>query len=225
MDVSRDASAVAAGRQFVRAPVILRIVSGRAPAAALDDVVAAYLRDFVPVAESAAGLDRYLVATRPVAGGEHEIAAMTVWASVEAALATYGGDLARLRTIDGRTHGERFTGVDYYEVDLDGGRRAGGASATATRLRLTAGTVAHGLDADIQQQLRRHLPDLPPEAVDAFVGRRVIGSVVEIALVTTWSEAPAGIDLAQPIWPSISDRYDSFRLGVHDIVLSGVGPG
>jgi hypothetical protein len=204
----------------MRAGVILRVVTGRVPAASLDDVVAAYRRDYVPVATAATGLDRFLVAARPIADGGHELAAMTLWASLEAALATYGGDLTAVRTLDGRNHGETFTGVDYYEVDAEGARRGSGS---ATRLRLTAGTVAHGLDADIQQQLRRNLPELPGEVVDAFVGRRALGAVVEIALVTTWTAAPAGVSLEAPIWPSISARYDTFRIAVHDILIEGSG--
>ena len=92
-------------------------------------------------------------------------------------------------------------------------------------IRLTAGSVARGHDADIQQELRRRLPDLPPEAVEAYVGRRVLGANVEIALVTSWSTAPAGVALDEPLWPSISDRYDTFRIGVYDILIEGAGAG
>ena len=200
--------------------MILRIVSGRIPAGALDAVVDAYRRDYVPVAREAAGLDRFLIASRTMPDRSHELAAMTIWVSVEAALAAYGGDLAAVRTLDGRSHGESFTGVDYYEVDDAAARRGPGA---ATRLRLTAGTVAQGLDADLQQQLRERLPDLPDEAVEAFVGRRVLGALVEIALVTTWTKAPAGVALEAPFWPAISDRYETFRIAVHDIAIEGPG--
>ena len=109
---------------------------------------------------------------------------MTVWSTVEAALAAFEGDLSAVRTLDGVGHGETLSRVDYYEVDDGAARRRPG---TATRLRLTAGTVARGLDADIQQELRRRLSELPAEAIDAYVGRRVLGDAVEIALVTTSS--------------------------------------
>jgi hypothetical protein len=204
----------------MRAPVILRVVSGRVPAGELDAVVDAYRRAYVPVARKTAGLDRYVVAARPAPDGGHELAAMTIWSTVEAALAAYEGDLAAVRTLDARSHGETLSKVDYYEVDADGARREIGEP---TRLRLTAGTVARGLDAEIQQDLRRHLPELPVEAIEAYVGRRVLGAEVEIALVTTWSAAPAGVALEEPIWPAIADRYDSFRVTVHEILVQGAG--
>jgi hypothetical protein len=200
--------------------VILRIVSGRVPPGQLDSVVDAYRRRYVPIAERAAGLDRYAIAARPLPDGGHALAAMTLWLTVEAALAAYGGDLAAVRTLDAQTHGESLARVDYYEVDADGARRRPGSPAI---LRLTSGTVARGLDADIQQDLRRHLPDLAPEALEAFVGRRVLGADVEISLVTTWSAPPAGVALDAPLWPSISSRYDVFRVEVLDVLLEGRG--
>jgi hypothetical protein len=202
--------------------VILRVVSGRVPPGELDAVVDAYRRDYVPVAQSTVGLDRYVVGARPLADGGHGLAAMTIWATVEAALTAYDGDLAAVRTLDLVSHGEALSRVDYYEVDEEGARRRTGSP---TRLRLTAGTVARGLDADIQQELRRHLPELPAEAIQAFVGRRVLGAEVEIAFVTTWSAAPDGVALDEPLWPTISGRYDTFRIEVHDIVLEGAGTG
>jgi hypothetical protein len=200
--------------------MILRVVSGPVASGKLDSVVAAYRRDYVPVAQRTAGLDRFLVAARPMPDGGHEIASMTIWATVDAALVAYDGDLTAVRTLDGRTHGETLSRVDYYEIDEAGARRAEGRP---TRLRLTAGRVARGLDADIQQELRRRLPGLPTEALEAYIGRRVLGAAVEIALVTTWSAAPTGTALDEPLFPSISDRYDTFRIAVHEIHLEGAG--
>ena len=202
--------------------MILRVVSGRVPPGQLDDVVEAYRSDYLPIARAAPGLDRFVVGARKRADGNLELAAMTLWTTVEAALAAYDGDLAVPRTLDARSHGEELSRVDYYEIDEGGARRRSGE---ATWLRLTAGSVARGLDAEIQQELRKRLPELPPEAIDAFVGRRVLGSDVEIALVTTWSSVPNGISLAAPIWPSISGRYDTFRIEVHEILLEGSGAG
>ena len=202
--------------------MILRVVSGRVPAGHLDDVGDAYGRAYVPIARKTVGLDRYVVAARPASDGGHELAAMTIWSTVEAALAAYGGDLAAVRTLDARSHGETLSQVDYYEVDDEGARREIGVP---TRLRLAAGTVARGLDADIQQELRRHVPGLPVEAIEAYVGRRVLGAAVEIALVTTWSAAPAGVALEAPLWPAIVDRYEVFRVEVHDILVQGAGGG
>jgi hypothetical protein len=202
--------------------MILRVVSGRVPEGQLDVVVDAYRRDYVPIAHQTAGLDRFVVAGRPASDGSHELASMTIWTTVEAALAAYGGDLTAVRTLDDRSHGETLSRVDYYEVDEGGARHQTG---DATRLRLTAGSVARGHDADIQQELRHRLPELPPEAIEAYVGRRVLGADVEIALVTSWSAAPSGMALDEPLWPSISDRYDAFRVGVYDILIAGTGVG
>lgn len=202
--------------------MILRVVTGRVPEGQLAAVVGAYQGSYVPIAERTAGLDRFVVAGRPAEGGGHEIAAMTIWASVEAALEAYAGNLTAVRTLDDQSHGVTFSRVDYYEIDEGGARRQTGVS---TRLRLTAGTVARGLDADIQQELRRRLPELPPEATGAWVGRRVLGAVVEIALVTTWSAAPAGVSLDVPVWPTISSRHDTFRIAVYGILVAGAGAG
>jgi hypothetical protein len=139
-------------------------------------------------------------------------------------MAAYGGDLEAVRTLDARPHGEALERVDFYEVDDDEVRR-GPASATPRRLRLTAGTIARGLDADIQKELRRRVPELPAEVVEAYVGRRVIGPDVEIAFVSIWSGAPDDAALDAPLWPDISDRYDRFRIAVHDVLLEGAGLG
>jgi hypothetical protein len=202
--------------------VILRVVSGRVPPGQLDSVIAAYRRGYVPIAEAASGLDRWAIAARALPDGGHALAAMTLWLDVEAALAAYGGDLSRVRTLDAQSHGESLERVDSSEVDADGARRGPGSPAL---LRLTSGRVARGLDADIQQELRRHLSGLAPEALEAFVGRRVLGADVEIALVTTWSAVPDGVSLEDPIWPSISSRYDTFRVEVLDVLLEGGGAG
>ena len=200
--------------------MILRVVSGRVPAGKLDAVTEAFQIEYEPIARRMSGLDRYAVGIRPAADGTHDIAALTLWSTVEAALAAYGGDLATVRTIDGRSHGETLHRVDYYEIDEGGARRRPG---TPTYLRLTAGTVARGLDADIQKELRTRLPDLGPEALEAWVGRRVHGADVEIAFVSMWSTVPPGVALDEPLWPSISDRYQTFRIAVHEVVLEGSG--
>ena len=197
--------------------MILRIVSGRVRKGRLDGVTEAYTSRYHPIAMATAGLDRFLVATRPV-GDEHELASMTLWETVEAALTAYAGNLSAVRTLDDRGHGEELTHVDYYEVE-DAVIRHDGVDAIF--LRLTAGTVARGLDADIQQELRRRLEGLPAELAEAYVGRRVLGDVVEISFVSTWSRAWNRDSLDAPIWPDISTRYDAFRVAVFDIVSSG----
>ena len=202
--------------------MILRVVRGRVRPGDLDAVAASYRREYVPAAERSAGLDRFIVAARVDADGGHALAALTLWATVEAALEAYGGNLGAVRTLDGVDHGEELSHVDYYEVDTDEARRGPGAP---TILRLTAGRVARGLDADIQQELRRNLPTLPAEVLAAWVGRRVLGVEVEIAFASAWSAVPDGRSLEAPMWPAISDRYDTFIVDVMDILLEGRGAG
>jgi len=197
--------------------LILRVVSGRIPPGMLDTVRAALERDYVPMARRQPGLDRFLTAVRATKSG-HEIALMTVWSDLESALAAYGGNLTALRTMDGVGHGEILERVDFYEVETGGIRRTGG---NARFLRLTAGTVGRGLEADIQRELRSRVSHLGPELVDAYVGRRVKGSSVELAFISTWTDAAAGRELEEPIWPDISAQYDAFAIGVFDVLLEG----
>ncbi len=204
--------------------MIIRVITGRVAPGSLDAVVESFRRELVPIASATDGLERFVVAARPLPDGSHELASMTLWTNVEVAMAAYGGALDAVRTLDARPHGEVLERVDFYEVDDDETRRRpwGGS---APRLRLTAGTVARGLDADIQKELRRRVPNLPAEVVEAYVGRRVIGSDVEIAFVSIWSGAPEDAALDVPLWPDISDRYDRFRIAVHDVLLEGSGLG
>ncbi len=203
--------------------MILRIVSGRVRPAEVDRVSASYRATYVPVAERTVGLARYVVGSCPAADGDHDLAAMTVWTGVEHALAGYGGNLSAIRTLDAVNHGEQMTSVAYYELDQLAGADIG--SGRPTLLRIAVGRVPHGLDADIQQQLRRHIPDLPPEVCEAWVGRRVVDGDVEIAFASTWLEAPADRPLDEPLWTAIADRYNVFRVSVQTIHVEGVGRG
>lgn len=202
--------------------MILRVVRGRIRPGELNAVAASYRRDFLPVAEHAAGLDRFIVAARADPDGGHSLAALTLWTTIESALEAYAGNLGAVRTLDDVDHGEELGLVDYYEVDTSEARRRPG---TPSILRLTAGRVARGLDAEIQQELRRNLPSLPDEVLAAYVGRRVLGVEVEIAFASAWSAVPDGVSLEAPVWPAISDRYASFVVDVMDILLEGRGAG
>ena len=199
--------------------LILRVVSGRIPPGRLASVKEALERQYVPRARSVDGLERYLVATRLTdADGDHAIAVMTVWTDFDAASRAFHGALSAVRLLDGVDHGEILEAVDHFEVDIAETRR----TAEPPRfLRLTAGTVSRGLDADIQRELRTRLRELGPEVVDAYIGRRVKGPSVEIGFVSTWSDAVDAELLEQPIWPHISDQYDTFSLRVFDVLLEG----
>ena len=196
-------------------------MSGRIRPGERRAVTESFRAAYIPVARRTPGLNRFVVGTRPADDGGHHLAAMTIWESVELAVAAYGGDLTVPRTLDGRDHGAALDRVDYYEL---GAGRTTPVDGEPTFLRLTAGTVMRGLDADIQQELRKRLSELPDEAIEAYVGRRVLGGSVEIAFASTWTREPDGIRLAAPIWPAISDRYERFRMELHEVALAGVGP-
>jgi hypothetical protein len=201
--------------------VILRVVGGQIRRGELVAVSRSFRTAFVPVAARTRGLRRYVVGTRPSEDGGHRLAAMTIWDDLDGALAAYGGELSTPRTLDGLDHGAHLDRVDYYEVEAT---RARADEREPTRLRLTAGTVARGLDADVQEELRARVPELPDEAIEAYVGRRVLGRVVEIAFMSTWTKEPPGLVLDAPIWPAISARYETFRMELHDVVVEGLGP-
>jgi len=201
----------------VRKPVILRVIDGTIPAGQLEAVRGALVRDYAPAADATPGLERYIVGIHP-AGDGHELALVTVWGNLDSALEAYAGNLAAVRTLDGIGHGEILEHVDYYEVDEGESRRRSG---TPRFLRLSTGSVGRGLDADIQRDLRERLSDLAPEAVDAYVGRRVKGPSVEIALASAWTEPPPGRSLEDPMWPDLSDSFETFRIRVLDVVLEG----
>lgn len=195
-------------------------MSGRIPPGRFLSAKEGLERQYVARAQSMGGLERYLVATSGMGprGDEYLIAFMTLWTDFDAASAAYGGRLTEVRLLDGIDYGEVLDQVDYYEVDIAETRRTPGSPRY---LRLTAGTVSRGLDADIQRELRTRLRDVGPEVVDAYIGRRVKGQLVEIAFVSTWTDATDVAHLEQPLWPDISDQYDTFRLRVFDVLLEG----
>ena len=201
--------------------MILRVVGGQIRPGELDAVSRSFRIAYAPIAAATRGLRRYVVGVRPSDDGGHRLAAMSIWDDLDGALAAYGGELATPRTLDGLDHGARLDRVDYFEAEA---LRARSDDREPTRLRLTAGTLARGLDADVQQELRARVLELPDEAIEAYVGRRVLGRVVEIAFVSTWTEAPPELALDAPIWPAISDRYETFRMELHDVILAGAGP-
>jgi len=195
-------------------------VSGRVLSDRLTSVKDSLERTYVPVARSLDGLERYLIGTWPSddpAVG-HRIAFMTLWRDLESATVALAGQLSAPRVLDNRDHGEVLDHVDYFEVDIKAARRNPGV---ARYLRLTAGTVSRGLDADIQRELRARLGDLGQEAIDAYVGRRVSGQSVEIAFVSTWTDAADAQQLRQPVWPDISNQYDVFWVELYDVLLEG----
>jgi heme-degrading monooxygenase HmoA len=197
--------------------MILRIVRGRVLPGRLGTLAEGFATRFVPVARATPGLVRFHVAVRPDGDG-HELVVVTFWSSVEAAIAAYGGDIEAVRTLDGLGRDAELESVAYFEVDESQLRRS---TADAAVLRITVGTTMQGADAAIQQDLRSRLHELDGDLSEAYVGRRIQGTEVEVAFVSAWQRVPDGRHLDQPIWPDISARYDAFSIATYSPVVSG----
>jgi hypothetical protein len=197
--------------------MILRIVRGHVAADRLGALAEGFVRSYAPIARATPGLVRFHAAVRRVEGG-HELVVVTFWASLEAAMVAYDGDPVTPRTLDGLSADARLDDVSYFEVDETQLRRSAGEPAV---LRLTFGRVARGADAEIQQELRSRLHELDASMIEAYVGRRIIGSDVEVAFVSAWEAPPASRLLEEPFWPDIAARYDAFRIATYEPIVSG----
>ncbi|NJD29554.1 MAG: hypothetical protein FIA92_14840 [Chloroflexi bacterium] len=83
-------------------------------------------------------------------------------------------------------------------------------------LRLTVGGFsARGADVRMQDLLRERIPAISREMTEAYVGRRIVGRAVEVTFISTWIRAAADRSLAEPLWPDIAVRYDTFYLGLY----------
>jgi heme-degrading monooxygenase HmoA len=200
--------------------MILRIVRGRVRPGCLGALAEGYVNRYAPLARATPGLVRFHVAVRPVEDG-HELVVVTFWASVDAALAAYDGDLDALRTLDGLSDRVDFATAEFFEVDESQLRRS---TADVAVLRITVGTTSRGIDASIQQELRARLHELDGSLIEAHVGRRIVGAEVQVAFISAWQEIPADRSLDEPIWPDISSRYDAFSVATYVPVVSGAEP-
>jgi hypothetical protein len=188
--------------------MIVRIVRGRVAVDRVEGVTAALGATPHGHARMRPGLVRSHVGLRWLEGDEREVVLVTCWETVDAAIAA---DVE----LDGAGRGNDATtavgldGVAYFEVDESTLRRS---DADVRILRLSVGRVARGLDADIQRELRERMHLLEPEMIEAYVGRRILGSEVEIAFISTWDREPQGRSLDAPVWPDISAGYDAFEV-------------
>jgi len=197
--------------------VILRIVRGNVPPGGVAQLAEGFVTRYLPVARATPGLVRFHVAVRPVAD-THALAVVTFSTSVDAALAAYGGDLDTARTLDGLSEHAVLTEVSYFEVDESQLRRS---TADAAILRITLGRIAQGVDVAIQQELRARLPELDEVMTEAYVGRRIVGTDVEVAFISAWEHAPSDRSLDEPLWPDIAARYDTLLVETYLTILSG----
>jgi hypothetical protein len=202
--------------------MILRIVRGRAGAADVDALRTAATGPYDAAARERQGLRRFHVAVRPAADGGEEVVVLTSWDSVDDALRAYDGDLDVPKTLVGLSEVADFRDVAYFELDEASERRLGVEPA---HLRLSVGRVARGGDADIQRELRQRMADLGPLLSEAWVARRIVGTDVEIAFISTWEREDPAHPLDLPLWPDISATYDAFEVAVYRPIASGpAGP-
>ena len=200
--------------------MILRIVRGRVEDSQLDALRAATTGAFEATARATAGLRRYHAATRPIGDGGHELIILTCWDDVDDALHAYAGDLDAIRTLEDLSAHARLEAVAYFELDEVHDRLSGSTPAT---LRLSAGRVARGADADIQRELRSRMGDLGPLVTEGYVARRIVGDAVEVAFISTWEREDPAHPLDAAFWPDISALYDVFEVGVYRLIASGPG--
>lgn len=199
--------------------MILRIVRGVIGPGRPEPVDEALLERSLPVTRAAPGLVRFHVAVRPE-GERRRVAIVTFWASVEAAIHAYGGDPGAPHSLDAVARGgAEPTKVAYFEVDETQLRRSERDPAI---LRVTVGRVTRGLDAAIQQELRSRMHELDESMTEAYVGRRILGSEVEVMFISAWERVPPGrSSLDEPLWPDISAKYDVFSVETYVPLVSG----
>ncbi len=198
--------------------MILRIVRGRVEDSQLDALRAAITGAFEATARATAGLRRYHAATRPIGDGGHELVVLTCWDAVDDALRAYSGDLDAIRTLGDLSAHARLDAVAYFELDEVHDHPT---AYPAAYLRLSAGRVARGADADIQRELRLRMGDLGPLVTEGYVARRVIGDAVEVAYISTCAREDPAHPLDAPLWPDVSALYDAFEVGVYRLITSG----
>jgi hypothetical protein len=208
---------VGTSRRVVEGYVILRIVRGAIAPGGLDAVAAGFAGAYPARARGVPGLVRFHAGVRPEGEG-HALALVTFWTSVDAALEAFDGDLDAPRALIDVGPVVTLSGVAYFEVDESQLRRS---PSDPVGLRLAVGRVHQGLDASLQQELRRRLHELDADVTEAHVARRIVGTDVEVAFVSAWARMPAGRSLDEPIWPDIASRYDWFGAETFDLLATG----
>lgn len=197
--------------------MILRLVRGRVPHDALVPLRESFDTAYVPTARRTPGLARFHVGIRQEGPGAWEILSLTCWTSADAALQAYGGDLMAPRTLAGLEPHIEVREVLFFELDETILRRPSSAPGL---LRLTIGRTGAGHDVELQQDLRRRVPALGEAMREAYVARRMLGGMVEVALVSCWDH-DARLALDEPFWPEIADRYEAFEVRVFQTLASG----
>jgi hypothetical protein len=144
-----------------------------------------------------------------------EVAIVTAWATPEAAMAVLGPELGPGREIPGMSEHLASIRIDHYEIDE---LRVFAEDSAPSMVRIAAGWIELGADAEIQQELRRRLDELGDDVMEACVGRRIGGPNVEVVLVTAWRAQPAGRSLEEPLFPEIAGRYRALQVELYEAI-------
>jgi hypothetical protein len=194
--------------------LILRVVRGRILPRQHEAVRAALPASF-PQVRQMAGLLQAHLALRSSAEG-NEFAVISTWATPDATMAAFGPEANRVLALPGVSEHLDFQTVEHFEVDES---VVVHADVTPSLIRLAIGAIALGEDVEVQQELRRRIPELGREVVAAIVGRRIRDRMVEVAFVTMWSERPADRPLEAPVVPDVAERYSTYSIEVYDEVF------
>lgn len=194
--------------------MILRMVRGRVLPGRHQALRAGLVASFSQV-RLMSGLIQAHVALRSAAEG-NEFAVISTWATPAATMAAFGPDVNRVATIPGVSEHLDYRTVEHFEVDES---VVVHADVPPTVARIAIGAIELGGDVEVQQELRRRIPELGAEVVEAYVGRRIRDRMVEVAFVTLWSARPADRPLEAPVFPDVAEQYSTYSIEVYDEVF------
>ena len=163
--------------------MILRLVRGRVKSDRLSQLRRGLAEAYFPYVSGLDGLVSTHVGIRETPDG-HEAAFATTWDAPDAVMAVFGPDVQRIRPLAGVSEHLDIGQPDHFEVDEALLLRR---DARPSTLRIAIGSIDQGADAEIQQDIRRRLPDLDGDLAEAAVARRLLDRGVEVLLMTLWS--------------------------------------
>ena len=173
------------------------------------------LRSSLPQVRELGGVLRVNVGLRSVPEG-NEFATVTTWATADDTVAAFGPNVDGIAMVAGVTEHLDVRTVEHFELDESVTIQH---EAPRAILRIAVGSIELGSDAEIQQELRRRVPELGGDVVEAYVGRRIRDRMVEVAFVTLWSGRPARLTLEDPVFPDVAERYASYAIEVYEDVF------
>ena len=194
--------------------MILRMVRGRILPGRHEALRAGLAASFSQVRQMP-GLVQAHMALRSSAEG-NEFAVISTWETVDATIAAFGPEVNRVAAVPGVSECLDFKTVEHFEVDES---VVVHADLPPALVRIVIGAIELGDDVEVQQELRRRIPDLGTEVVEGVVGRRISDRMVEVAFVTMWSRRPADRSLEQPVFPDVVERYRTYSIEVYDEVF------